>query len=43
LAVADVAVAGAEVAVDTVVGFGLPPESFVEGAGGLEDFESGHG
>jgi hypothetical protein len=43
LAVADMAVARAEVAVDTIVGFGLPPESFVEGGRRLEDLESGHG
>ena len=42
LALADVAVARAEVAVDAVVGFGFPPKSFVEGGGGLEDLKRGH-
>jgi hypothetical protein len=43
LAGADVAVARTEVAVDAVVGFGSPPEGFVEGGGVLEDGELGHG
>jgi hypothetical protein len=43
LAGADVAVAGAEIAVDAVVGFGSPPEGFVEGGGFLEDGNVGHG
>jgi hypothetical protein len=43
LAGADVTMARAEVTVDTVVGFGSPPEGFVEGGGFLEDLEVGHG
>jgi len=43
LAGADVTMARAEIAVDTVVGFGSPPEGFVEGGGFLEDLEGGHG
>ena len=42
LAVADVAMARAEVAVNAVIGFGFPPASLVEGGSGLEDLESGH-
>ena len=43
LAGADVAVARTEKAVDAVVGFGSPPEGFVEGGGFLEDGNVGHG
>jgi len=41
--VADVTVAGTEIAMDTVAGFGFPPKSFVEGGGFLKDVEIGHG
>ena len=40
---ADVTVAGTEIAMDTVAGFGFPPKSFVEGGGFLKDVEIGHG
>jgi len=39
---ADVAVARTEVAVNTAIGIGSPPESFVEGRGFFEDVEVGH-
>jgi hypothetical protein len=42
LAVADVAVARTEVTVDAVVGFGFPPEGFVEGGRGSKDLQGGH-
>jgi hypothetical protein len=40
--VADVTVAGTEIAMDAVAGFGFPPKSFVEGGGFLKDVEIGH-
>jgi hypothetical protein len=43
LAVADVAVSRAEIAMDAVICFGFPPEGFVEGGGFLENVEIGHG
>ena len=43
LAVADVAVAGAEIAVDAAVGIIFPPAGFVEGGSGLEDLDGQHG
>jgi hypothetical protein len=43
LAGTDVAVARTEITVDAIVGFGSPPEGFVEGGGCLEDLEVGHG
>jgi len=42
LAGADVAVARAEEAVEAAVGFGSPPEGFVEGGGFLQDLQFGH-
>ena len=40
---ADVTVAGTEIAMDTVAGFGFTPKSFVEGGGFLKYVEIGHG
>jgi len=42
LALPNVTVARAEVAVNAIVRFALPPESLVERRGGLEDLKSGH-
>jgi hypothetical protein len=42
LAVADMAVTGTEKTVDAVVGFGLPPERFVERGRRLQNLEGGH-
>jgi hypothetical protein len=39
----NVAMAGTEIAVDFAAGFGLPPESFVERLGFLEDLKFRHG
>jgi hypothetical protein len=42
LALPDMAMARAKVAVDAAAGFAFPPESFVEAGGVLEDLESRH-
>ena len=40
---ADVTVAGTEIAMDAVAGFRFPPKSIVEGGGFLKDVKIGHG